>query len=270
MEPGHRESRDRTRRGGVSGGSEGRAQGQTHHCRERATGPPQGIPHERDASRRLRGPRYPADPDGDAGDASRGAPWPRDRPEGWRNQEPHRGGGPAIQVRQSANRGPGSQCAGPECADHGREACERPRAGMALPSGGPLDRAPDHGGRREGLSRGHRGQADRAAPPHGEVQGRSHQVLRGTAESLDGPRLRGREAQTRCHRRDGRDHGPAGEAAGRDRDQAALGGIHRGGGVVRAARPGPRRRGTRARPRGPDDDRPGGSRRRTRAPHRAR
>src|SRR5439155_429038 len=83
----------------------------------------------------------------------------------------------------------------------GREACERARAGMALPSGGPLDRAPDHGGRRERVSRGHRGQADRAAPPHGEVQGRSHQVLRGTAEFVDGPWLRGREAQTRCRGR---------------------------------------------------------------------
>src|SRR5213596_364552 len=48
VEPGHRESRDRTRRGGVGGGGEGRAQGQTHHRRERATGPAQGIPHERD------------------------------------------------------------------------------------------------------------------------------------------------------------------------------------------------------------------------------
>src|SRR5256885_763968 len=39
-------------------------------------------------------------------------------------------------------------------------------------------------------------------------------------------------------RRDGRDHGPAGEAAGRDRNQAALGRIPRRRGVLRAPRRG--------------------------------
>src|SRR5213594_180103 len=92
---------------------------------------------------------------------------------------------------------------------------------MAFPTGRPLDRAADHGGRREGLPRRDRGQAYRAAASHGEVQGGPHQVLRRASKPLDGPRVRVRETEAGRHRRDGRDHGPAGEVARRDRDQEA-------------------------------------------------
>src|SRR5437879_1758105 len=167
--------------------------------------------------------RYPVN----AGHGPGRAPGPDDRSERRRDQGPHGSGRTTVPVRQPSDRSPGGREPRAERTDHGRKAGQRPRTRLALPARGSLDRAADHGGRCKGVPRRDRRQADRPAASDGEIQGGPHQVLRRAAEPLDGPRLRVREVEARDHRRHGRNHGSAGEAARRGGDQEADGRIPR-------------------------------------------